>query len=76
MSPLRDKRYLAELTGMSVDFWDDQCSKGRVPFTRFGRVIRFTDAQIEQIIAARAVAPKSVPTRDEVGARRARRSAA
>lgn len=73
MSPLRDKKYLAEVTGMSVDFWDDQCTKGNIPLTRFGRYIRFTDEQIEQIIAMHAEEPKQVPTQDEVARKRAER---
>lgn len=73
MAPLKDKKYLAEVTGMSVDFWDDQCSKRLIPFTRFGRYIRFTDEQIEQIIAMNAETPKHIPARDEVARKRAER---
>jgi hypothetical protein len=75
MSPLHDKKYLAEITGMSVDYWDDQCSKELIPFTRFGRIIRFTDDQIEEIIEMHARKPKTVPTRDEVARRRSQRMA-
>lgn len=74
MSPMRDKKYLAEVTGMSVDFWDEQCSKERIPHTRFGRYIKFTDEQIAEIIAMYARGPKTVPTRDEVSRRRATRA--
>jgi hypothetical protein len=73
MSPLRDKKYLAEVTGMSVDYWDDQCRAEAIPFTRFGRFIKFTDEQIEQIIAMHEVKPKNVPTRDEVARKRSTR---
>ncbi len=74
MGPLRDKKHLAELTGMSVDFWYEQCSKQRIPHTRFGRYIRFTDEQIEQIVAMYARGPKQVPTRDEVARKRSARA--
>lgn len=74
MSPLKDKKYLAEITGMSVGYWDDQCSAENIPFTRFGRYIRFTDEQIEEIIKMHAQRPKTVPTRDEVSRKRAARA--
>lgn len=75
MAPLKTKKDLAEITGMSVDFWDDQCAARRIPFTKFGRVIKFTDEQIAAIVAMYAVEPKTVPTRDEIAARRVRRAA-
>lgn len=74
MAPLKDKKYLAEVTGMSVDYWDEQCAAEKVPCTRFGRYIRFTDEQIQQIIAMHEVKPKTVPTRDDVARKRAARA--
>lgn len=74
IAPLKDKKYLAEVTGMSVDYWDDQCRAEAIPFTRFGRFIKFTEEQIAQIIAMHAVKPKTVPTRDEVTRKRAARA--
>lgn len=73
-SQMRDKKYLAEITGLSVDYWDGQCSAENIPFTRFGRIIRFTDEQIDEIIAMHARGPKTVPTRDEVARTRAKRA--
>ncbi len=75
MNALKTKKDLAEITGMSVDYWDDQCAKRLVPFTRLGRKIFFTDEQIARIIAAGAVEPKQVPTRDEVARQRQQRLA-
>lgn len=74
MSPMKTTKDLAEVTGMSVDFWEDRVRAESIPFTRFGRFIKFTDEQIEQIISMHAVKPKAVPTRDEVARKRATRA--
>lgn len=63
---------LVERIGNSIRYWDDQCSKERIPFTRIGKNIYFTEEQIAEIIAMHAVRPKRVPTRDQVGRKRSR----
>jgi hypothetical protein len=70
---LPTKRDLVQRIGMSVDYWDDQCSKQRIPFTKIGNRIFFTEQQIARIVEMHAVEPKTVPTRDEVGRKRAAR---
>lgn len=67
---------LAERTGMSVKYWQRKVSARAIPFTKFGRAVRFTEEQIDLIIASFSEAPKTVPTRDEVTARRQRKAAA
>jgi excisionase family DNA binding protein len=67
---------LAKRTGMSAKYWERKVSARVIPFTKFGRYIRFTEEQIDQIIAASGEEPKVIPTRDEVSARRQRRAAA
>lgn len=67
---------LAERTDMSVKYWERQVSARAIPFTKFGRAVRFTEDQIGQIIAAAAEGPKTIPMRDEVSARRSRKAAA
>lgn len=66
---------LALRTGMSVKYWERKVSARAIPFTMFGRAVRFTEQQIAQIIADAAETPKAIPTRDEVSARRQRKAA-
>ncbi len=74
MSPLKTTKDLAEVTGMSVDFWEDRVRAEAIPCTRFGRFVKFTDEQIDRIIEMHAQEPKGVPTRDEVARKRAKRA--
>lgn len=67
---------LALRTGMSVSYWERKVSARSIPFTKFGRSVRFTEEQIAQIIADAAEGPKGILNRDEVSARRQQRKAA
>lgn len=63
---------LARLWGTGEDWIRRGVSARRFPFTHAGREIRFTRDQAAAILAARAVEPAHVPTRDQVAATRAR----
>lgn len=65
---------LAERTGMSRKFWERQVSGRAITFTQFGTAVRFTEAQIAQIIADAAAGAQHIPTRGEVSARRRRKA--
>lgn len=62
---------LVEHSGMSKSYWYKRTASRSMFFTRFGGKIRFTEEQWAATLAAFAVGPKVVPTRDEVAARRA-----
>lgn len=72
--PLPTKKDLVDRVGMSIDYWDEQCAKQRIPHLRIGRKIYFTEEHIEQIIAMHERRPKHVPTTDEVARRRSERA--
>lgn len=71
MANMRTLDDLVEHTGMSKSYWYKRTSGRGMYFTKFGREIRFTDEQWEATLAAFAVGPKKVPTRDEIAAKRA-----
>lgn len=56
-SPLLDTVGLAAILGKSADYWTKEARARRVPHRRIGRSIRFTQDDIDQIVAAAAVAP-------------------
>ena len=47
----------AERLGVGLKWLADQGRAGRVPFVQMGRYRRFTEAHIDDIIAARTVTP-------------------
>lgn len=71
--PLPTKKDLVERIGMSVDYWDGQCTAQSIPFTKIGNKIFFTEEQISRILEMHAVEPKRIPTRDEVARKRSSR---
>lgn len=73
---LPTKEDLVKRIGMSVDYWDEQCAKQAIPHLRIGRKIHFTEQHIDEIIAMYEVRPKTVPTRDQLAAKRSMRRAA
>lgn len=74
--PLRDFEQAAAYLHISESWLRKQVAKRRVPHTRFGRSVRFSAADLAQIVAASSVAaapsPTSVVLRHE---RRVRKSA-
>lgn len=54
---LLDCAGLAEVLGKTADYWTKAARARRVPHHRIGRSIRFTQGDVDQILAATAVAP-------------------
>lgn len=71
MNQMKTLADLAEHSGMSKSFWYKQSASGRIFCSKIGKQIRFTDEQWDKTLALFAIGPKSVPTRDELAARRA-----
>jgi hypothetical protein len=74
MSPDSDLITIAELAAKcrsGEDWIRKGCAARQLPHTRIARKILFTPEQAAQIIASRAVPVATVPTRDQVAARRA-----
>lgn len=63
VAPLLNKHQLAEILGKPVTFVEENCAARRWEFTWVGREYRFTEAQVEQIIASLTVPAQSAPAR-------------
>lgn len=46
---------LVKRLGHTVDYWRRQAAAKKIPHRRFGRVVRFTEADYEAILAAAKV---------------------
>jgi hypothetical protein len=54
--PLLDTRQLAESTGSTPEFWDQQRTKGLGPdFVKIGRLVRYRKSAFERYLAERTV---------------------
>lgn len=58
------------------DWIEKGCQKRELPFRMIAGQYRFTVADRDAITEMKAVRPKTIPTRDEVAAKRQRRAAA
>ena len=63
VQPLRNTKEAAQLLGVSASWLKKQVIARNVPCTRIGRSVRFTEAQIAEIIASRAQPVKVSPVR-------------
>ena len=70
--PLRDIPAAAEWLGIPLHQLKKLVSARRVPHTRIGRHVRFTEAHLAQIVAAGEQAPLAPPTAIRSAPRRRR----
>lgn len=59
MTPLLDKTELATLLKVPVSWVEDATAARRIPFTRVGKHIRFSEAHVAAIIKAGETLPAS-----------------
>lgn len=69
MTDLLTPRDLAARLGKTADYWQRKAARREIPHRRIGRDVRFTEADVDAILAASLIAPVDVLAAQTPGSR-------
>lgn len=72
MTPVRDIPEAAEALGVLESWLRKQVTARKVPFSKLGKHVRFTEEHLLQILAANERQPRGAVTRSEAAIRKVR----